>query len=83
MNEPSLLVMCLNAFVAVLVLLSVLALVMRLLLIVFPANGAAATAGRGGDAHGGAADPALAAAISVAAQIVAPGARVTRIEEQS
>jgi hypothetical protein len=82
MNEPSLLVMCLNAFVAVLVLLSVLALVMRLLLIVFPASGAAVTAGHGGDAHGGG-DPALAAAISVAAQMVVPGARVTRIEEQS
>lgn len=79
MNEPNLLVMCLNAFLAVLVLLSLLALAMRLLIAVFPpACRPAAAAPGAAPARGG--DHALAAAIAAAVQAAVPGGRVTRIE---
>ena len=80
MDEPNLFVMCLNAFVAVLVLLSLLALVMRLLGVVFPPSGRPAGEAGPGEATT-AADPALAAAITTATQSILPGGRITRIEE--
>jgi len=70
MAEPSLLHICLNAFIAVLGLLSLLALAMRLLIALFPER----TPG---------VDAPLASAIQSAVSAVAPGARVVRIEEIS
>lgn len=67
MDEVNLFVISLNAFVAVLILLSVLALAMRLLTALFPppptSSGAAATV-----------------AVVTAVSALFPGARVTRIE---
>ncbi|MDD5719224.1 MAG: hypothetical protein PHQ53_06015 [Candidatus Krumholzibacteria bacterium] len=54
MNEPNLFVICLNAFVAVLALLSALALAMRLLIAAFPARAGQAPAAAGTGARGGA-----------------------------
>lgn len=68
MEDINLYIICFNAFVAVLALLSILALAMRVLIVLFPAA-------RSGS------DPALVAAISGAAASVMPGARVTRMEE--
>jgi hypothetical protein len=78
MNEPNLLLMCLSAFAAVLVLLSMLALTMRLLIAVFrpPSDAATAARTRSGDL-----DPAFAAAIAAAAHTVLPGGRIIGIEE--
>jgi hypothetical protein len=68
MTEPDLLSISIFAFAAVFGLLSLLAILMRLLTAVFPAK----TDGP---------DSALYAAISSAASLAHPGTRVTRIEE--
>lgn len=68
MTEPDLLTISIVAFLAVFGLLSVLAIVMRLLTMIFP----------GGK---GRSDEALYAAIHTAAAQAFPGTRVTRIEE--
>jgi hypothetical protein len=67
MEEINLLYVSLNAFAAVMGLLSLLALFMRLLTSVFPA-----------DKH--APDATIAAGIASAVEKAIPGARVTRIE---
>jgi hypothetical protein len=67
MTEPNLLVISASAFIAVIVLLSLLAGIIRLLTILFPAD-------EGSDA-------ALFAAISTAAAHAYPGTRISRIEE--
>lgn len=66
---PDLLVICLSAFTAVFVLLTVLAAVMRVLIVVFPDR---VTAGS---------DPAVIAAVASAAAAAFPGTKVSRIEE--
>lgn len=68
MEEPNLMLVCLNAFSAVMVLLSLLALAMRLLITLFPEKKTAS-------------DTSVHSAINLAVQQVLPGARVTRIEE--
>ena len=68
MDEVNLWVICVNAFVVVLVLLSLLALAMRLLTAVFPPPRSASGA-------------AMAVAINTAVSTLFPGARVSRIEE--
>jgi len=68
MDEPNLLMICLNAFAAVLVLLSVLAGVIRLLITVFPEKEKTSEA-------------VIASAINIAVQKVTAGATVSRIEE--
>jgi len=70
MSEPDLLVICGAAFVAVFFLLSVLAVVMRVLIMVFPEE-------RGG------ADAATVAAVTAAVSVAYPGMKVTNIEEES
>ena len=69
MDGTSLLVVCVTAFVVVFAVLAVLAAAMHLITILFPERVAAL-------------DGALVAAISSAMNAVAPGARVTRIEEE-
>ena len=68
MNSPDLLVICLSAFVAVFVLLSFLAVVMRALISVYPEKV-------------GGVDPATIAAVTAAAAYAFPGTRVTKVEE--
>ena len=68
MNSPDLLVICFSAFVAVFVLLSFLAVVMRVLLAVYPEKV-------------GGIDPATIAAVTAAAAYVFPGTKVTKVEE--
>ncbi|MEX2471976.1 MAG: hypothetical protein WEA34_07350 [Gemmatimonadota bacterium] len=68
MNEPSLLLVCAAAFMAVLVLLSVLAGMIRALTALFPAPEAS--------------DTALVAAITSAVSRVHPGMAVTNIQEE-
>ncbi len=70
MEAASLFSACLIALVAVFALLGVLALTIELITAVFPERRHAI-------------DPALAAAISTTVARVIPGARVTRIEEDS
>lgn len=70
MAETNLLTVCGTAFSAVFILLIALAAIIRLITTVFPAR-------RGAD------DAVLAAAISTAIATVYPGARVTRIEEET
>jgi len=72
MATPDLLLVCLTAFTAVFVLLTVLALVMRGLLAVFPAPPEPAPTSS---------DPAMVAAITAAALAVFPGAAITKSEE--
>lgn len=69
MEHVELWLICLNAFIAVLVLLSLLAVVMRLLTWLLPE-----AAGRQDDAP-------LVAAVQMAVARTWPGARVTRLEE--
>jgi len=69
MEDTALWIICLNAFIAVMALLGLLAGVMRGLTRLFPAKAEAKT------------DPVWAAAISSAVTTLWPGARVTRIEE--
>ena len=68
MNQPELLVICLSAFVAVFVLLSFLAVVMRVLIAVYPEKV-------------GGIDAATIAAVSAAAAYAFPGTKVTKVEE--
>lgn len=69
MEEPNLLLVCLNAFAAVMVLLTLLTLAMRALITVFPEKKPASE------------DKALVTALNMALDKASPGARVTRIEE--
>lgn len=69
MENPNLLLICLNAFAAVLGLLWVLAIALRGLIELFPEKPAPQT------------DAAVAVAIVSAVNSLVPGARVTRIEE--
>lgn len=71
MPTPSLLVICSIAFLAVFVVLTVLAAVMRGLMIVFPEP----------DEPAGGVEAAVAAAIHQAVSAAYPGTRVTGIEE--
>ncbi|MBE2293788.1 MAG: hypothetical protein IAF00_02515 [Phycisphaerales bacterium] len=83
MEEPNLLVICLNAFAAVLILLTILSGALRGLIELFPERGDpnkeaqkfTTTAPQPGT------DAAIAVAIATAANAIIPGARVTRIEE--
>ena len=68
MNPPDLLVVCLSAFVAVFVLLTFLAVVMRVLMAAYPAKI-------------GGLDSATIAAVSAAAAYTFPGTKVTKVEE--
>jgi hypothetical protein len=69
MGSPDIFIVCVSAFIAVFVLLTVLALVMRALIAVFP------------QLTGGS-DVAVLAAVSAAAAAAYPGARISKIEEQ-
>ena len=68
MEHPNLLLICLNAFIAVLGLLTVLAGAIRGLIELFPERPPTT-------------DTVVAVAIAAAVNAVSPGARVTRIEE--
>ena len=68
METPNLLLICLNAFIAVLGLLTVLAGAIRGLVELFPERPPKT-------------DTVVAVAIAAAVNAVSPGARVTRIEE--
>jgi hypothetical protein len=68
MNPPDLLVVCLSAFVAVFLLLSFLAVVMRLLMAAYPEKV-------------GGIDSATIAAVTAAAAYAFPGTKVTNVEE--
>jgi membrane protein CcdC involved in cytochrome C biogenesis len=68
MNPPDLLVICVSALIAVFVLLSFLAAVMRLLMSVYPAKVEGIEA-------------ATLAAVTAAATFAFPGTRVTNVEE--
>ncbi len=68
MENPNLLLICLNAFIAVLGLLTVLAGAIRGLIELFPERPPTT-------------DTVVAVAIAAAVNAVSPGARVTRIEE--
>lgn len=68
MENPNLLLICLNAFIAVLGLLTVLAGAIRGLIELFPERPPKT-------------DTVVAVAIAAAVNAVSPGARVTRIEE--
>ena len=67
--NPDLLAICVTAFCAVFVLLSCMALAMRLLIQVYPADLKAAN------------DPALVAAVTTAMSVTYPGTTVTKIKE--
>lgn len=69
MDQPQLWLVCLNAFIAVLGLLWLLAIAMRLLITLFPVKPSATP------------DRALHAAIAKAVDQVCPGATVSRVEE--
>ncbi|MFP4528569.1 MAG: hypothetical protein ACLFQX_08475 [Candidatus Kapaibacterium sp.] len=68
MNTPDLLFMCLAAFIAVFILLTALAVIMRIILRIFPAKAAVA-------------DPAILAAIASTMNSVYPNTQITKIEE--
>lgn len=68
MNQPDLLIICTSAFVAVFLLLSFLAIVMRILISVYPQEEQGIDAG-------------TIAAVSAAAAYAFPGTRVTNVEE--
>jgi hypothetical protein len=68
MNPPDLLVICTSAFVAVFLLLTFLAIVMRILITVYPQEEAGI-------------DAATVAAVSAATAYAFPGTRVTNVEE--
>lgn len=70
MGEVNILSACSIAFLAVFVVLAFLAMVMQLIMAVFPERKTAL-------------DPLLVAAISCTVSTLIPGARVTRIEEES
>lgn len=68
MDEMSLVTICATAFIAVFVLLVILAVVIRLIVVALPSRDRAD-------------DAVWAAAISVAVATIYPGTRVSRIEE--
>jgi hypothetical protein len=68
MPSAELFTICISAFLAVFVLLAVLALLMRLILVIFPYKKS------GGDA-------AVIAALSTVMQNVYPGTSITKVEE--
>lgn len=68
MTEPSLLTICIAAFIAVIVILSLMAVIIRILTALFPVVDGP--------------DPAVVAAISAAAARVYPGTKVTNIQER-
>jgi hypothetical protein len=68
MNSSELLVICLSAFVAVFLLLSFLAVVMRGLIAAYPEKV-------------GGIDPGTIAAVTAAAAYAFPGTKVTKVEE--
>jgi hypothetical protein len=68
--EPSLVTICLTAFTVVFVVLALLALAMHLIALAFPERPAST-------------DAALVAAVSSTVAAILPGARVTRVEEES
>jgi len=70
MEETALWIICLNAFIAVMALLGLLAGALRALTLLFPEKADTSP------------DPVWAAAITHAVAAQWPGARVTRIEEQ-
>jgi hypothetical protein len=69
MGSPDLLMICTSAFVAVFVLLTLLAFAMRGLIAVFPEK----TVGS---------DPAMLAAVSSVVAAVFPGSKITKVEEE-
>jgi hypothetical protein len=73
MTEPNLLMICLTAFMAVIVLLGILAGTIRILMAVFPER----EAPDGPDGP----DGTLLAALTSAAHHAFPGMRVTKVEE--
>ncbi len=68
MNPPDLLVISISAFVAVFLLLSFLAMVMRLLISVYPEKAVGI-------------DSATIAAVTAAAAYAFPGTKITKVEE--
>jgi hypothetical protein len=70
LETPDLIAICLIAFLAVFVLLGLLALAMHVITLIFPARK-------------GTIEQTLVAAISSTVAAVYPGARVTQIEEES
>ncbi|MCK4301812.1 MAG: hypothetical protein KAW91_03510 [candidate division Zixibacteria bacterium] len=68
MESLDLLLICVSAFVAVFCLLAVLALVMRIIIFVFPQKEAAA-------------DAAMIAAIALTVSALYPGTSITKVEE--
>ena len=68
MPSPDLLSICVTAFIAVFLLLALLALIMRLILLVYPKKEEVT-------------DAALLASVTGVMQTVFPGTRVTKIEE--
>ena len=68
MNPPNLLIICISAYVAVFLLLALLAIVMRVLMVAFPKKVEGI-------------EPAIVAALTAAATYAFPGTRVTRVEE--
>ena len=69
MNPQSLLVICSSAFIAVFFLLTFLAIVMRLLVVVFPKKMDGI-------------EPTIVAALTAAASYAFPGTKITRVEER-
>ena len=70
MNDPNLLVVCIASFTAVLLILSILAVVMHFLLIIFPVK------------HKVEEDTAIIAAITATFNRQFPGTRITNIGEE-
>lgn len=85
MENPNLFLICFNAFIAVMVLLSLLAGALRGLIELFPERAPqiepTLPVGRVSPTDHRVADPVIAVAIASAVHTAAPGARVTRIEE--
>ncbi len=69
MDSPQLLYACITALIAVFVLLSILAITMRILIAVFPAKVVQG-------------DAAMLAAVATAVSAKYPGMRVTKVEEE-
>ena len=68
MHSNELLMICISAFAAVFVLLAILALLMRLIIVVFPEKK-------------GVGDAAVVAAVTTVMQTLYPGTKVTKVEE--
>ncbi len=69
MGSLDLLLICVSAFIGVFILLSVLALIMRLIIAVFPEKAEAVS------------DTAVVAALATVVTAVYPGTRITKVEE--